>query len=134
MKRKVGEITEAQIRSFLNEYKIVHGVIDENLQILVKKYPYTRDIKIARGTPPTKGKDAEIKFVKEVKTDLTPEMSQYGRVDFKKLNLISSICAGETIQIRKPPTKGQPGRDIFGIEIPGIDGKDIPLKTMDQLK
>lgn len=128
VKEIVESITEEQVYNFLAEIKIIHGIIEENVETLAKKFPFIHKIKIAEGTPPTHGKDAKIKNAVEIKTDLTPTMLAHGQVDFKQLNLILPVKTDDVIQTRTPPTPGEPGTNIFGEPNPGRDGKDMRFK------
>ncbi len=121
-------ITEEQIYDFLEGLEIVYGINEENITTLVQKFPLITSILVAEGTPAGPGQDAKITIEKEIKTDLKPTSLDHGRVDFKLLNLISPIQAGEIIQVRTPPVQGEAGSDIFGKVIPGRDGKDRKLK------
>jgi hypothetical protein len=123
----VTSIDAESIRDFLKDKRIIHGIIDKNIATIVKNYPSLNRILVAAGTHPEHGKDAEIKLVKEIKTEPTPIIQPDGSVDFKKLNLISQVRAGEVLQVRKPPTDGVSGMDIYGRIIPARRGNDVKL-------
>jgi len=124
VKAGFSKITQGRIHEYLREIGIVYGIIEENIATICQRYPLLRQILIAQGTPPTTGEDARIELVKPIKTDLSPVTLESGRVDFKKLNLISPVKVGDVIQIRTPPTRGEPGKDVFGKEIPGRIGRN----------
>jgi len=100
------------------------GIIKENIEKILNDWPKIFKIVIARGSGPVDGEDAQIQMVKDFKNNLAPEITDDGLVDFKELNLISPIEAGELLQVRIPPTPGKAGYDVYGRKIPSKPGQD----------
>ncbi len=122
------EITPKHIEVCLEHTGIKYGLIEKNIEKLLEDWPKIFRVLIAEGTLPEDGEDAELELVKDFKDNLAPEVTEEGYVDFKHLNLISPIEAGEVLQERVPPTEGVPGSDIFGKLIPPKPGKDKKLQ------
>jgi len=121
-------ITREHIDIGLQHMGITYGLIEENIEKILTEWPKIFKTTIAQGTHPQIGEDAELELVKTVKDNLAPTVSEDGFVDFKHLDLISPIDAGEVLQVRKPPTPGVPGYDVYGKIIPSTPGKDKKLQ------
>lgn len=82
---------------------------------------------IVKGKPPEAGKDAKIvrKFNAEQKGKIAQD--QYGRVDYKNLNLFLIAKKGDILAERIPHTLGVPGTNIFGDTIKPKPGKPKPV-------
>jgi len=120
-------IKPEQVWLALERNRVVYGLVEENIEKFISRWPGVERILVAMGRAPVAGEDATLGEVKHIKTDLTPTVNEEGQVDFKHLNLISPVEKGEVIQVRTPPTPGQPGMDVGGNIIPSIPGKDIKL-------
>ncbi len=82
---------------------------------------------IVKGKPPEAGKDAKIvrKFNAEKKGKIAQD--QYGRMDYKNLNLFLIAKKGDILAERIPHTLGVPGTNIFGDTIKPKPGKPKPV-------
>jgi uncharacterized protein (DUF342 family) len=121
-------ITREHIDAGLQHMGITYGLIEENIEKILSEWPKIFKTVIAEGSHPQQGEDAELELVKTVKDNLAPKVTDEGFVDFKHLDLISPIEAGEVLQVRKPPTPGVPGYDVYGKIIPSTPGKDEKLQ------
>ncbi|MHC1746230.1 MAG: DUF342 domain-containing protein [Negativicutes bacterium] len=81
----------------------------------------------AKGTPPQNGNDAKIKYFIDFATKGKPVEIEHGRVDFKNLNLFTTVKEGELIAEKLPPTPGISGLDVLGQIVHAKPGKDIPF-------
>jgi len=81
----------------------------------------------ARGTPPKNGNDAKIKYFIDFATKGKPVEIEHGRVDFKNLNLFTTVKGDELIAEKLPPTPGISGLDVLGQIVHAKPGKDIPF-------
>ncbi len=124
---KEGTLTREAVRRVLEQAGIKYGIIEENIGKAVEEWPFSRKILIAEGSQPRTGEPGKVELVKNVKDNLAPTVTRDGYVDFKRLDLISAIEAGEVLQIRTPPTPGISGSDVFGKVIPASPGKDVRL-------
>jgi uncharacterized protein (DUF342 family) len=50
-----------------------------------------------------------------------------GVINFKELNMIQNVMAGDKLARKMPPEKGVHGRTVTGKLLPALDGKDVPL-------
>ena len=81
----------------------------------------------ASGQKPIDGTNAHIKYHIDMDSKGRPVEQEDGRVDFKNLNIFTTVYEGELLAEKTPPTQGIPGIDILGQPVPARLGKDIPM-------
>lgn len=79
--------------------------------------------KIAEGIKPIEGKDGYIKYNFNVNKKGAPKVLEDGTVDYKELDLINNVTAGEILAEIIPPKEGKPGKKVTGETIPYKKGK-----------
>lgn len=82
---------------------------------------------IAKGKSPVDGQDAYIKYHIDIENKGRPVELEDGSVDFKNLNLFTTVTTGQLLAEKIPPTPGIPGLDVVGQTAFAKPGKDIPL-------
>jgi len=120
-------ITRRHIDAGLARAGIRFGVIEESIEVILRDWPNLFHVLVAEGMPPKDGEDAQLRLEKSFKNNLAPQITDEGHVDFKQLNLISPIDLGDILQVRMPPTPGEPGHNVFGRVIPAVPGKNRKL-------
>ena len=123
-----GTLARGDIEYALKQNGICHGIIEKNIDAVVRDWPRVFRVLIAQGSPPEKGADGRLEDVKQVKASMAPKIVDEDFVDFKHLDLIETIEAGEVLQIKIPPTEGVAGSDIFGHVIKPEPGKNVRLQ------
>lgn len=56
-----------------------------------------------------------------------PKITEDGKVNHYELNLINKVERGGWLGERIDATPGEPGKSVFGEEIPAKPGKQLPL-------
>lgn len=117
------------IRAFLNNNRVVYGIKEDVLQELEDNPLYNEEILIAEGTKPKNGADAHLVYNFRVDhSTIKFQINKDGRVDFKDLNLIENVVAGQQLAKKIPPEAGQPGYTVTGKVLPAKSGKDIQIQ------
>lgn len=75
---------------------------------------------------PVPGLDARIEFIVNPTLEFKPP-DEGGSVDFRNLNLIKPVKAGQPIARKLPPSLGVHGIDLYGHAIPAPDGAEMDL-------
>jgi uncharacterized protein (DUF342 family) len=101
----------------INKNGIVHGINMDILETALKFPVYDQMICIAEGDYPKQGKDGEIEFYFDIKKDIKPTILEDGRVDFRNLEIIESVTAGQKLCGIKLPVPGTPGCNVYGTEV-----------------
>lgn len=113
----------------INEKGIVFGIDEEAIKKVVKSAIEldSCEMLVVQGTRPTNGEDA--KLLKYVENDAKgkPADLEHGRVDFKNLNLFTTVTKGQVLAERIPHTQGIPGMNIFGDTVAAKPGKPIMI-------
>lgn len=121
------EINRITITKGLKEKKIVHGVKRDNLENLIGKKIKINDLLIAKGTDPTPGKEAYLKYHYERDKKSFGVKREDGSIDFRTLDNIVNAYPGDILVTRVPPEPGKPGKTVTGDEVPPPKPKDIRL-------
>lgn len=111
-----------EILEALQKKDIVYGIIQETLAKVFK--PKVKFL-IAKGKIPIDGKPSKIKMYQI--SEPKPRVSEDGTVDHYELNLINKVSVGAWLGERNDATPGEPGKSVFGEEIPAKPGKQLPL-------
>ncbi len=121
------DVSKETIVSFLRNNRVVFGVLDAALVEIEDKPRYREPLLVAEGAKPQNGKEAAVVFNFETdKSKMRLKEASDGRVNFKELNLIQNVVAGQPLARKNPPEQGQVGRTVTGKVIPTRNGKDIP--------
>lgn len=121
-------VTPERIMSALKEKKICFGVLDDKIRQISENPPYKQPTLIARGIPAKNG--VEMVIIDHFKREITQEFIEdaRGSIDFKQLNNIQQVKAGDIICDIIPATPGEQGRNVLGSAVSyKIAGKDIQI-------
>ncbi len=122
------DLSEDDIVNFLKTNGVMHGIDEERVSAFVDHPAYQEPIKIAEGTPPKHGQDAQIQYEFEVDPNKVHlKENQDGKVDFKELNLIQNVVKDQPLARKTPPEPGEDGRTVTGQYLPARDGKDVEM-------
>jgi len=83
-----------------------------------------RTIKIAQGIPPIPGKDATFEFFHDTEVKAGTIREKDDSIDLKERNLVTSVDKDTLLGEKTLPTKGVPGKTIYGTDVEAPDGKD----------
>lgn len=104
--------SKANILQQLKERNITFG-IDENAVEEALERKQSGEVMIAKGEPPTEGKDGYIEFyIQYEMSEQKPKLLEDGTVDFREIREIPVVEVGEKIGIIHEPTEGKHGRTI----------------------
>ncbi len=105
---------------------IKYGLDEVKLRHLLTSNTQTYKTCIAKGALPIDGEDGYIKYNFEIEKKISPKILEDGTVDYRELNVINNVTAGEVLAELIPPKEGKSGIRVTGEEIPYKKGK-IPL-------
>lgn len=121
-------VTPAMVQSALKEKKVCFGILDDKLRQIQEDPPYNQPILIARGLPAKNGVDTVI--IDHFKRVITQEFIEdaRGNIDFKQLNNIQQVKAGDVICDIIPAVPGEQGKNVLGGTVSyKIAGKDARI-------
>jgi uncharacterized protein (DUF342 family) len=123
-----GDITYEGLKQLLHGNGVVYGIKEDFLVQFADRPTYGAQTCVAEGKPAINGMDAHMEYFFEVDPS-TKRLKENtaGTVNFKDLNIIQNVSAGDKLACKIPPEKGEHGRTVTGKLLPASDGKDIPL-------
>ncbi|HWR08198.1 FapA family protein [Sporomusa sp.] len=116
------------IDDIMNKIKptgIVYGIDAEAIESAIARPGST--VVCAKGLRPIDGVNAYITYHIDLENKGRPAELDDGRVDFKNLNMFTTVLKDELLAEKIPPTSGTAGMDILGNEVPAKPGRDILL-------
>lgn len=117
------------IMAALETEGIIFGINEELIKKILQEHNYNNPIQIAKGEKPKKGKNSEFTYHFETAQNHKPQVDDDGRIDYKNINFIQNIEEGGILVTRTPAQPGIPGKNIYGKEIKGPDGRELPFKN-----
>ncbi len=120
-------VTEGEIKQFLREQGVVHGLVEAEIEKLVNGAPSLHVTRvIANGDAPINGTDAFLETVQFQKKIRDVDSNQ--PIDVKDLLTIPEVKQGEMVGRKVPATAGTNGKNVLGAEIEAKPGKDFKLR------
>lgn len=99
------------------------GLNESLIRELLEKQTLTNKTLVAQGRAFLDGKNGYIKYEFEANRALIPSISDDGTVDYRELDSINKVYAGEVLATIIPPTPGMAGIKVTGETIPFKKGK-----------
>lgn len=120
-----------KLESLLQERGVTFGIDNESMEktlnFLAKGHCPSEPVVIARGQQPEDGTDGKAEILISTETSLKPKANPDGSVDYKNVDIVNSVTEGQELARLIPPTKGTPGKDVRGNELPCKDGSPATL-------
>lgn len=107
---------------------IKYGLDEKRLRELLTSNSKVYKETIARGVMPINGEDGYIKYYFDIEKEIKPKILEDGTVDYKELDAINTVTAGEVLAELIPPREGKDGIKVTGDIIPYKKGKSPLLK------
>ena len=112
----------------LNEKGVVFGIKEDVIRESLEDEVYNVPILVAEGKRPKNGEDAKIVYNFRIDKKIQLEEDEKGQVNFKDLDLIENVVAGQLLATKIPATEGEPGKTITGEILEAKPGKDVELQ------
>jgi uncharacterized protein (DUF342 family) len=108
---------------------VVTGIREEVIASYLEEMDYKKPLLAAQGQEPRNGNDAYIDYkVRIDKSEIHFEEDDSGKVDFKNLELLENVVAGQLLAVKVPAEEGIPGRTVTNRVLPAKTGKDLAIK------
>ncbi len=122
------EISAEKILNALKTQGVVAGIDEDKVNSFVDNPVYDMPYEVATAVLPVNGSDAYIDYKFDTdKTKLKLKETENGQVDFKELNLIQNVVAGQPLAVKVLPQRGKGGKTILGRYLEAKNGKDISI-------
>ncbi|MDR2578196.1 MAG: FapA family protein [Chitinispirillales bacterium] len=114
------------IRNFLKSKNIAYGVDENELAFLMgqisKGISAPMTVIVAEGQRAMKGDDGRVEFCFNTDSSPMPSINPDGSVDYKSVNIVTTVQAGAILAKLHPPSMGRPGMDLAGRAAKALDG------------
>lgn len=121
----------SKVTAAAEEAGIKNGINQDIIREILDEKKFGERILFSEGEYPIDGKDGYIDYkikTAENKEKLKPSSEEGGKVDFKNLDIVENVEAGQILAIKVMPEKGKNGIDIFGNEIAAKDGIEFEIE------
>jgi uncharacterized protein (DUF342 family) len=115
------------IMEALHHKGVVVGIKEEAISKALEDEAYNSLILIAEGVKPKSGEDSKVIFNFRTEKKVQLEEDEKGQVDFKDLDLVENVVAGQLLATKIPATEGREGRTITNKILPEKSGKENEL-------
>lgn len=120
------DLTYEQIYNALEAQGIRCGINGDKIKEFIDNPVYSTPFEVASAILPEDGKDSYVQYNFETdQNKLKARESEKGNVDFKELNKIQNVVAGQVLAAKIPATRGKGGKTLFGHYLEAKNGKDI---------
>ena len=125
------DVSADMIITFLSNNRVISGVNEKRVKQFQDTPVYRENYLIAEGAVPQKGDDAKILYNFETdNTQVRLKETKNGQINFKELNLIQNVVAGQPLAQKIVAQEGKSGRTVTGKYLPAVAGKDIDVTTL----
>ncbi len=125
-----------QLVTMLGEAEVRSGIRNKNIEeCLSRVRTEERPIKdqiVARGRLPVNGEDARLRMNIAHASQVGKELGD-GQMDFHERHVFTAVTKGQLLATKIPATKGLPGVNIYGHEVPQKPGKDLVIKAAEDI-
>lgn len=111
----------------LNDQGVVVGIKQELISGFLVDEVYNVPVLIVEGQKPQNGDDAKINYNFRIEKKVRLQEDEKGQVNFKDLDLVENVVAGQLLATKTPATEGKEGRTITNRILPAKKGNDVPL-------
>jgi len=123
------EASPENIMRSLKAQGIVAGFNEQKIMEFVDNPVYNIPYVVAEAVEPVDGHDAYIAY--NFETDpkkLRAKITEDGNVDYKELNQIQNVVAGQALATKMLPERGKGGKTIMGRYLEAKNGRDIQVQ------
>ena len=121
--------TAEELIMFIREKGIIRGILEEEIDRILREKVFLEDVIVAKGQPNIVGTDGRFEFFVEVERKRKPRILENGSVDYSNYNAIPLVKKDDLICKYIPGIKGQDGFDVRGHVIQGRKGQELkPIK------
>ena len=122
-----GEISATDLTAFLQDKGVVYGILQSEVERIFTESIFGQEVLVAKGKKVEHGKDGKVTYF--FPTEVMAAADEQGNIDYKELNVVHNVNAGDKLAEMIPPQKGNEGYTVYGNTIQPKNGK-IPNLPM----
>jgi uncharacterized protein (DUF342 family) len=120
------EVSAEDIREMLRSRGVMLGIQEQAIRDFIDHPRYNERIPLAEGVKPVNGRDAQVIYNFKVRHEVQLK-ERDGRIDFKELDLVQNVEAGQVVARKEPRQDGTPGQTVTGRILPAKPGRDVSI-------
>lgn len=124
------EASADMIRHALMKQRVIDACFNnDKINEFVDNPIYNIPFEVAAAIPAVDGNDAYISYNFEIDPkQLKAKVSESGNINYKELNQIQNVIAGQPLAVKIPAERGKGGKTIFGRYLEAKNGRDIQIQ------
>lgn len=122
------DIDMDDVMEALEEKGVVEGIKEDVIQQTLEDEIYNVPVLIAEGIKPVNGEDAKIAYNFRTEKKVHLEEDEKGQVDYRELDLVENVVAGQILATKIQATEGKPGKTVTGKILEAKPGSDVELQ------
>ena len=108
---------------------VVYGVRHDHIKEYLENIDYSKPLLAAEGQKAISSKDAYIDYMVRIdKSKVKIEEDDSGKVDFKNLDLLENVTAGQLLALKIPKGNAIPGRTVTDRVVTPKEAQDITIQ------
>ncbi len=111
----------------LNDQGVVVGIKQEVISESLEDEVHNVPVLVAEGQKPQNGDEAKINYNFRLEKKVRLQEDEKGQMNFKDLDLVENVVAGQLLATKTPLTEGKEGRTITNRILTAKNGNDVPL-------
>ena len=115
------------IMRLLRDNNVVFGIKEDKVKKLIEGGYADRDIVVAEGRRPEKGKDGWYELFFRTDFSRAPKELEDGSLDYQNVEWFETIHQGQKLAEYHDATEGVDGCTVTGISVPAARGKPLPV-------
>ena len=119
-------ITHEDVVLYLRANGVLSGIINSEIEKLIKEKTYLKDVVVAKGRPLTETQSGYYEFFFNTGEIKHPTIRSDGSVDYQSMSVIHSVSPGDILAIYHPSVPGSSGIDVKNREIRCKPAKELP--------
>ena len=123
------EVTKEQIMNALQKSGVTRGILDGEINKLLKSKVRDTTIIVALGKPATEGAEGWYEYFFRTELDRKPKLLPDGSVDFSQIEWFEFVEAGQRIALYHDAEMGSEGYTITGRQLPARKGHEQSVLT-----
>ncbi len=123
------ELTPSDLMDVLEQHDITYGILQENLEKIVREKIFGQEVCVASGKPPLIGKAGwfELFFDNGIEKGHTAPPD--GDIDYTDVNIVDPIVPGQMLARYHGGQRDVSGITVTGITVEGTPGEELPFLT-----
>lgn len=117
--------TKEQLMQALAVNKVVFGIQEDKIELLLGGEHYDEELCVAQGVAPVDGQDGYYEFFFETKKKSGPRILKDGSVDYSVYGDLQMVKEGDKLAYYHPAVSGQDGTSVLGICKLAKHGKEL---------